>query len=72
MLSDMTKLRTAFLAMLMLCFPSIAYAYVDPGTGAYLLQLIIAIFGAAVFYVARPRLLWKMFIDFVTRKNKKQ
>lgn len=68
----MTNFRSAFIVMFLLCFPGMAYAYVDPGTGAYLLQLIIAIFGAAVFYVARPRLLWKMFIDFLTRKNKKQ
>lgn len=68
----MSKLITTFLAMVLLCFPGIAHAYVDPGAGAYLLQLIIAIFGAAVFYVSRPRLLWKMFIDFFTRKSRKQ
>lgn len=68
----MNKSRSAVLTLLLLCFPGVAFAYVDPGTGAYLLQLIIAIFGAAVFYVSRPRLLWKMFVDFLTKKNKKQ
>lgn len=67
----MNKPRSAVLVLL-LSFPGVAFAYVDPGTGAYLLQLIIAIFGAAVFYVSRPRLLWKMLVDFLTRKNKKQ
>ena len=68
----MNKFRSVVFAMFLLCFPSVAFAYVDPGTGAYLLQLMIAIFGAAVFYVSRPRLLWKMLVDFLTRKNKKQ
>ncbi len=36
-------LKTCFLVMfLYLAFPSFAYAYLDPGTGSYIFQLIIA------------------------------
>jgi hypothetical protein len=52
-------------------YPSVAYAYVDPGTGAYLLQLLIALFGAVVFYASRPMQLFRLIRDFFSRKNKK-
>jgi hypothetical protein len=57
--------------VLTLLFPGVAHAYVDPGTGAYLLQLLIALFGAVVFYAARPRQLFQLIRDFFTKKNKK-
>jgi hypothetical protein len=34
---------------LMLSFPRSAHAYVDPGTGSYVLQIIIASIAAATF-----------------------
>jgi hypothetical protein len=48
-----------------LLHPSVAYAYVDPGTGAYLVQLLFTVAGAVVFYVTRPirhlkALLWRL------------
>lgn len=37
------------LAVLDFCFPRNAYAYLDPGTGTYLFQLLVAaLLGAAV------------------------
>jgi hypothetical protein len=54
-----------------LCFPGLAQAYVDPGTGAYLLQLLIAVFGAAVFYISKPSELFKLIRNLFTKKNKK-
>ena len=53
-----------------LVLPGSAHAYVDPGTGAYLLQLIIAVFGAIVFYVSRPVELFKLIRTYFTKKNK--
>jgi hypothetical protein len=41
-------------AAIVLMTPGIAFAYVDPGTGAYLVQSIMAVIGAATFYAARP------------------
>jgi len=36
-------LRISFLAVLLsLTFPSFSYAYLDPGTGSYIFQLLIA------------------------------
>jgi len=52
-------------------YPSVAYAYVDPGTGAYLLQLLIALFGAVVFYASRPMQLFRLIREYFSRKNKK-
>lgn len=63
--------KKIFLAIFILFFPGIAFAYIDPGTGAYLLQLLVAIFGAVVFYVSRPIQLLKLIRDFFSRKNKK-
>jgi hypothetical protein len=42
-----------------LAFPSLAFAYIDPGTGAYVVQSLIALFGAAVFYASHPKQLVK-------------
>jgi hypothetical protein len=60
----------ASISVFLLIYPSLAYAYVDPGTGAYLLQLIIALFGAVVFYTTRPIQLFKLIRDFLKKKNK--
>jgi len=66
----MNKRKFNFLLTAFLVFPGTASAYVDPGTGAYLLQLLIAIFGAAVFYISRPAQLFRLIIDFFCKKNK--
>lgn len=54
----------------LLVLPGTAYAYVDPGTGAYILQTVIAIFGAIVFYVARPAELFRLIRAYFAKKNK--
>lgn len=46
--------------------PELAHAYVDPGTGAYLVQAFLAIMAAAAFYLRHPieavkRLIRKIF-----------
>lgn len=67
----MNKLKFSAFSTFILFFPSVAYAYVDPGTGAYLLQLLIAVFGAVVFYASRPMQLLQLIRDFFSKKNKK-
>jgi hypothetical protein len=42
------------MAVIALTSPAIAFAYVDPGTGAYFVQSIMALIGAASFYAMRP------------------
>ena len=52
---------TAILAALL--FPSAAYAYVDPGTGSYFLQILIAGILGAAFAV---KLYWRKLKSFLT------
>jgi hypothetical protein len=42
-----------------LAFPSLALAYIDPGTGAYVVQGVLALFATVAFYVSHPRQLVK-------------
>jgi hypothetical protein len=66
----MVSKRLLTLVGVVLILPGTAHAYVDPGTGAYLLQLLIAVFGAIVFYVSRPLELFKLIRAYFTKKNK--
>lgn len=36
-----------------------AFAYVDPGTGAMLVQALLAVVAAAIFYFRNPDQLWR-------------
>ena len=47
------------LAILALVFPSLAFAYIDPGTGASVVQGVLALFATVVFYVTHPKRLLK-------------
>ena len=52
--------------MLVLIFPTVAFAYIDPGTGAYVVQSVIAVCSAVVFYVSHPiRLIERAWARFV-------
>ena len=47
-----------------------AYAYFDPGTGLFIIQGIIAIFGVIIFYLGYPiRLFRKMINKFKTKSE---
>ena len=46
------------LIIFFLTIPSIVYAYLDPGTGSYFLQLIAAAFLGGLFAI---KLYWKKF-----------
>lgn len=66
----MNTIKRLRLGIFLLCFPGLAFAYVDPGTGAYLLQLIIAVFGAAVFYLTHPaQFIKSLFKRFFKKKD---
>jgi hypothetical protein len=50
-------------ALLCMClFPSAAQAYLDPGTGSYLLQMLIAGALGALFVV---KVFWKQVKEFI-------
>lgn len=60
---------------LWLVFSTPAYAYLDPGTGSYILQLLIGVLIGAAFAV---RIYWKKICSFLNdrfsrrRKNEKE
>jgi len=43
--------------------PTLAMAYIDPGNGAYMVQALFTLIGAALFYLRQPvqtaKLLWR-------------
>lgn len=46
--------RLIWLSAVALCLPQTSFAYVDPGTGAYVVQALVALAGATVFYITHP------------------
>ncbi len=59
--SRMTASALVFV-LVFLVFPKRAYAYLDPGTGSYFLQLFLAFFVGAIFAV---KLYWKKINAFM-------
>jgi hypothetical protein len=55
-------IRGALLALFFLIKPSESYAYIDPGTGSYFLQMFIGIFIGAVFAV---KIYWARIKSFL-------
>jgi hypothetical protein len=47
-------------------FPANAYAYLDPGTGSIIIQIIIGVFA---FFAATIATIWSKIINFL-KKNK--
>jgi len=57
--------KTLFFLGLLCSLPSAALAYIDPGTGSYLLQILIAAFVAISF---TAKIFWKRISKFVSTK----
>ena len=53
----------------MFCSTSNAYAYIDPGTGSFIIQSILAIGGAIVFYLGYPIRILKNIYYKIFKKN---
>lgn len=50
-----------YLTFILLTFPAFSHAYIDPGSGSIILQLIVAgIFGSILFF----KLLWQRIVHF--------
>ncbi|MDQ1327940.1 MAG: hypothetical protein QG641_1225 [Candidatus Poribacteria bacterium] len=62
------------LALYGLVFPPKVYAYLDPGTGSLILQIILSVFLAGSF--AARKIIWpkirNFFLLFFSRKNNEQ
>ena len=49
---------------------SIAYAYIDPFTGAFILKAIAAAFATIIFYLGYPfRIAKKIYVKIFKKKN---
>ncbi len=55
---------TLAVATAILFFPRYAYSYIDPGTGSYVFQVIIAAFVAVSFAV---KIYWNKIKEFLVR-----
>jgi len=62
---------TVLLSLVLLMFPRKAFAYLDPGTGSYILQLVLAALFGASFAVRIYFKNVKSFIGRIFSKKKK-
>jgi hypothetical protein len=61
--------RIALMALILGLAPAAAMAYIDPGSGAYMVQVLFTLAAAAFFYVRHPIRSLRAFWGWVT-KNK--
>lgn len=65
------KILYLFLGLLYLIFPRTVYGYLDPGTGSYILQIVLAAFVGAAFTV---KIYWAkiktVFLNIFSKKDK--
>lgn len=70
-----TKLKLSRLLLyvfLLFMAPAKAYAYIDPGSGSYILQLILAgLLAASLAIKSFWRTIFDFFTNFLKRKKKK-
>ena len=59
-----------FLFLSIIFFTGNAFAYIDPGTGAFIIQAIIAFFATIVLYITWPFKYIKKMITTLFKKNK--
>lgn len=52
--------------LLIVTFPGFAYAYLDPGTGSYVLQILIATFFGALYAVKKY---WHQIKAYLSRST---
>lgn len=48
---------------------NVAFAYIDPGTGSFILQSILAVFATIVFYLGYPIRFIKSFLKKFSKKE---
>ena len=60
------------IGLILVLFPNVAYAYIDPGTGTFLFQLMIAAIAGALFFIKNVRVKIGIFIKSVMSKINKE
>jgi len=62
-------LRFAAVVLILALAPAAAKAYIDPGNGAYMVQALFTVVGAALFYLRHPlrsiKVFWHRFFGGV-------
>jgi len=58
-----------FIFSLYVIFPEKAYAYIDPGTGSYIFQLIVGAFLGGLFAI---KLSWRRIFGFFGKLNRRK
>lgn len=61
----------AFVLLCLLLLPKEAHAYIDPATGSYITQIIIAALVGGLFVIKQYYARIKAFIDSLSSKKKK-
>lgn len=62
--------RIIFLFFIIFFQNTVAYAYIDPFTGAFILKAIAAAFATIIFYLGYPlRIAKKVYIKIFKKKN---
>lgn len=65
-------LKTFYLLLSQFLITEYAYAYADPGAGAFILQAIIAFLGVIAFYLGYPIRIIKSFFKKKEKKDDKK
>ena len=60
-------IKLLYFVLLVMLFPKIAYAYLDPGTGSYLIQAVIALLATGGFLI---KTYWNNIKKFLNKKSK--
>ncbi len=60
------KIKIIFIGIILyyLVIPTFAHAYIDPGTGSYIVQVVIGILLGAILSI---RILWTHIISFIKK-----
>jgi hypothetical protein len=70
MRKNSTILRLALVALLLSSAPTLALAYIDPGNGAYMVQALFTMLGAAFFYLRHPLRSLQAFWQKILRRGR--
>ncbi len=53
-----------YILIILLLFPSVAYCYLDPGTGSYLIQILAAVLFGGIFVL---KTFWSKIVLFFSK-----
>ena len=69
----LSSIRLACVTAILAMAPGLALAYIDPGSGAYMVQALFTLVGAALFYIRHPIRAFRAFADrlFAGRRAKR-